>query len=338
MQSRVSARVSARVSTRVILRGHLTLTPVARQALKLIARYPLLAARDLAALLGVPRNKLVAPLRALQTLELIGDNDGLLVLPSGLGLLAGWLRVPARALARYSPWRLRRIGGGYTESVQGLLRLRDHNRRVAQFAAGLREQGVSLQWWDNPLDGEGPTHLGPTRHGHVIPDAIGALRVGTAAHEPAHGPAQSRTRAPGHPPDVTGPKGNARPRVATRPQITMLTLWLEVDRDTMQGQRLRAKLMRYYALQQAWLSRSQRPPVIVFLVDGGESRLQELRRKVRELDARFGMRLPVWFARTDQLRVGRSSALHPLRRVWRTAHASDLMCPFEGDPDGDPSV
>jgi len=121
-------------------------------------------------------------------------------------------------------------------------------------------------------------------------------------------------------------------------QAAMRTLWLEVDRDTMQGQRLRAKLMRYYALQQAWLSRSQRPPVIVFLVDGGESRLQELRRKVRELDARFGMRLPVWFARTDQLRVGRSSALHPLRRVWRTAHASDLMCPFEGDPDDDPSV
>ena len=118
----------------------------------------------------------------------------------------------------------------------------------------------------------------------------------------------------------------------------MRTLWLEVDRDTMQGQRLRAKLMRYYALQQAWLSRSQRPPLIVFLVDGGESRLQELRRKVRELDARFGVRLPVWFARTDQLRVGRSSALHPLRQVWRTAHASDLVCPFEGDPDGDPSA
>ena len=97
-------------------------------------------------------------------------------------------------------------------------------------------------------------------------------------------------------------------------------------------------LLVVYALQQAWLSRSQRPPVIVFLVDGGESRLQELRRKVRELDARFGLRLPVWFARTDQLRVGRSSALHPLRRVWRTAHASDLVCPFEGEPDDDPSA
>ena len=183
----MQSRVSARVNSRAILRGHHTLTPVARQALKLIARYPLLAARDLAALLGVSRNKLVAPLRALQMLELICDHDGLLVLPSGLGLLAGWLRISARALARYSPWRLRRIGSGYAESVQGLLRLRDHNRRVAQFAAGLREQGVSLQGWDNPLDGEGPTQLlSPTRHGHVIPDAIGALRVAVAAPELAH--------------------------------------------------------------------------------------------------------------------------------------------------------
>lgn len=335
----MQSRVSARVNSRAILRGHHTLTPVARQALKLIARYPLLAARDLAALLGVSRNKLVAPLRALQMLELICDHDGLLVLPSGLGLLAGWLRISARALARYSPWRLRRIGSGYAESVQGLLRLRDHNRRVAQFAAGLREQGVSLQGWDNPLDGEGPTQLlSPTRHGHVIPDAIGALRVAVAAHELAHERAQSRTRAPERPPGVTRPKGSTRPRVAMRPQAATRTVWLEVDRDTMQGQRLRAKLMRYYALQQAWLSRSQRLPLIVFLVDGGESRLQELRRKVRELDARFGMRLPVWFARTDQCRVGRFGALHPLRRVWRTAHASDLVCPFEGDSDGDPSA
>lgn len=337
-----------RMHARAIVRGQQTLTPLARSALKLIARYPLLASRDLAALLGVARNKLVAPLRALRTLELVDDHDGLFVLPSGLGLLAGWLRVPARALARYSTWRLRRIGSGYTEGLQSLLRLREHNRRVAQFAAGLRTHLESLQWWDNPLEGEGPTPQSPSRRGHVVPDAIGVFRVGADARTRAHasehalGRAQIRTRGlegaaePTRLYESMRPHGLMRSHVRMHPRVLTRTLWLEVDRDTMQGQRLRAKLMRYYALQQAWLSRSQRPTLILFLVDGGESRLQELRRKLRELDDRFGFRLPVWLARTDQLRAGRSGALNPLRRVWRTAHTSDGVCPFEGEPDGDP--
>ena len=333
-----------RMHARAIVRGQQTLTPLARSALKLIARYPLLAPRDLAALLGVARNKLVAPLRALRALELVDDHDGLWVLPSGLGLLAGWLRVPARALARYSTWRLRRIGGGYTEGLQGLLRLREHNRRVAQFAAGLRTHLESLQWWDNPLEGEGPTPQSLSRRGRVVPDAIGVFRVGAHKHTPQHtttpthtrGRAQIRTRGLDGAAEPTRLYESMRPHVLTRPRVLTRTLWLEVDRDTMQGQRLRAKLMRYYALQQAWLSRSQRPPLILFLVDGGESRLQELRRKLRELDDRFGFRLPVWLARTDQLRAGRSGALNPLRRVWRTAHTSDGVCPFEEEPDGDP--
>lgn len=100
------------------------------------------------------------------------------------------------------------------------------------------------------------------------------------------------------------------------------TFWLEVDRATQRGQALWAKLERYYARP------APAPRLLIVVAEGGEARLQALRRRLRALDAQQHTRLDVRLARADQLEV-RPGDLDPGRPVWRTPHESAPGSPFD---------
>lgn len=192
-----------------LIEAQRTLTPTARAALRAVGRYPLLTARDLAAVLAVRADHAARALRTLSELALIDAQPpaGYALSAGGLALLAGWARCEPREYAALRRWPVREQDGALTVGLEAWRAEAEHTRWLLACLAGLRRygprHGLTLTVWDQWRAEAAP----PGREPAVFPDAAGVVR--TARGERA--------------------------------------FWLEVDRATQRGRALWAKLERYYA-------------------------------------------------------------------------------------------
>jgi hypothetical protein len=100
--------------------------------------------------------------------------------------------------------------------------------------------------------------------------------------------------------------------------------WLEVDRGTTRGARLWEKLRRYYrAGGGAPGLRGRAERILIVVPRDDEARLQQLRRRLRDLDGRYHMQLDVLLTRLDLIEDA-PGRLDPSRKAWRTPYRSEF--------------
>ena len=244
------------------------LGPAGKRTLDLVADWPWIAPRDLAALLGCSRaraSRLVVSLEALGLVARVPAAGGRLAATDrGLAVLARRDRTAVGlARGRWSPAPLDSgVPGGWRD-VRGrnsrqLLRHLDHTAAVHDFIASLAEQARAEGWEVAQLD---PPRRASRyfRHGgrvrSVHPDAFAVLRRG------------------GEP----------------------WAFFLEWERRAVRPSTMAARLapyLRYYASQRPTDDHGVRPAVLVVLRDGIAAH-HFLRVARRELD-RFRVTLPLW--------------------------------------------
>ncbi len=267
---------------------HLHLSARARWLLEILASFPLLSGARLAVVMGVPASQISVDLVALAQQALIEqepDGWGWHLSWRGVQYLAAQVGLSAVRYAESRRWALAAGPVGWRLSLATFTTRRAHTELALQFLVGLRQHG--------PRAGlevlaweflQVPVQAGEgPRLRQLVPDGAGRLRL----------------------------KGSER------------SVWLEIDRGTVQGRALDRKLARYYLVDgpgEGRLGHGTR----IWIVTSDEGRLRSLQRRLCALDARYRTRLDVRLARVDQLQAGRDS-LDPLRPVWRAADRSDFV-------------
>jgi hypothetical protein len=284
-----------------LVRDHQATSVRSRRLLDRVGQYPLIAAGELAVVMGCTGRNVTAGLRELRARGLIEHpaegEHGYVLTWAGLELLAAQAGFGPQEYATLRRWAMRPSQDGPLYSTTAWLATREHTRLILDFLVGLRRHGASaglhLARWDHVqclyefhADDESPAaaRLRPT-YVRVIPDASGVMMVSGRA----------------------------------------LEFWLEVDRHTVRGQALTDKLKRYFEAHRAWWSR--RPRLLVLVKPDDEARLQALRRRFQELNDAYHTRLDVRLARADLLRDAQGR-LDPTRPAWRTAEDNTFVSAF----------
>jgi hypothetical protein len=282
-----------------LVRWQLTLKAQWRWILRCVGNYPLLSVTDLALVMGISKARASLGLDALRVeglVERCPDHVGHVLAWAGVAFLAAQAGFPPDQYAEMRRWPVACDESGRPRySVEALLAHADHTNLILRILVGLRrsgpQHGILLTTWDHVLCMETfPDHRRERGVHRAIPDATGRVQS---------------------------------------PDGTIITFWLEIDRGTVQGRALTRKLSRYYAvsgLGRDVRGRGQRILIVVEADD--EARLVKIQRRIRGLDERYRVRLDVRLTRADLLNVGRGW-LDPLRPVWRTAHASEFVSPFD---------
>jgi len=282
-----------------LVRWQLSLKAQWRWILRCVGNYPLLSVTDLALVMGISKARASLGLAALRREGLVGcrpDHIGHVLTWEGVALVAAQVGFPPDRYAELRRWPVACGEDGRARySVEALLAHADHTELILRFLTGLRrfgpQYGVLLTTWDHVLCVETfPDHQRERGVHRAIPDASGRVQL---------------------------------------PDGATIACWLEVDRGTIQGRALTQKLTRYYAV--GGLQRDIRarvPRLLIVVAPGDETRLLKLQRRIRDMDERYQVRLNARITRADLLGVGRGW-LDPLRSVWRTAHTSDFVSPFD---------
>lgn len=285
----------------------LTTRALGRELLERAGLYLLATADALADVIGVDAGDVHRELGRLARAGLLVREaaPGFGCAPSarGLRLLAALAGLTPERYARARHWPVWTDAQGEVQlRLAGVLRQRAHDRQVLRVLRGLRQLrgDVTLAAWAHGAGVREQLRGGRDLPAGLIPDARFTLR----AFEPG------------------------------RAQWVDTACWLEVDRSTMQGPALRAKLRRYYQLRRDRLGLRGRPERLLIIVPADdEARLQLFRRRLRELDGRHEARLDAWVTRWDLIRRGGVDDL--TQPIWRTAHDPVLRCAVRtGRPDG----
>ena len=261
------------------------LKPAEKRALDLLADWPWLLQRDLAALLGLSEtriSRLVNPLQGFGLATSPAVSGGRLALSDrGLALLARRDRASVGvARRRWSvapiddakPMDWRNLTGGRSRQ---LLRNTEHTAAVHGFLAALARQARTLGWETAQLD---PPHRASRHFRHdaalrsVNPDAFGVLRRGPAAW----------------------------------------AFFLEWERRAVRPATMTQRLapyLRYYSSHRPTDDHGVRPQVLV-VFDGDIPATHFLALAEREM-ARAGVRVPLWVSNRNAI-----DALGPLGRAW----------------------
>jgi hypothetical protein len=273
-----------------------------RVVLERVGLYPLTNASGLADLLGADAGDVRRTLSGLARQGLVQREPdgahGCVLSPRGLALLAALSGLPPARYARERYWAVQVAADGTVQvALAAYQRQRQHDQEVWRFLRALRHmdprRGLVLTEWQHGAAIRERLREGPDHEVQLIPDARFTLRA-------------------------TGP----RPE-----QWVETTCWLEIDRHTMEGQALRRKLQRYHRLRRDQIGLRGRPERLLFVVPAGdEGRVQTLRRRLRELDARHAVRLDAWVTRWDLIR--HAGVDDPTRPIWRTAHEPELRSSF----------
>jgi hypothetical protein len=284
-----------------LVRDHATLSLRARRLLDRIGQYPLIRVDELAIVMGCGAQNATDGLHELKRSGLIEhpapSEVGYVLTWRGLSLLAAQAGSAPIEYARLRRWPIRVEAGEARYSAESWLAARDHTRIVLEFLVGLRRSGPRAHWrlvhWDHVYClRESPTGVAASVAGlraplwRVIPDAAGTMQLA----------------------------GRLTPR--------LVDFWLEVDRGTIQGQALTAKLARY-----CQVSANQRPRLLIVVKRDDEARLQTVRRRLNALDAQYRAGLDVRLTRVDLLSEG-PRRLDPTRNVWRTLSCGDFVSAF----------
>ena len=277
----LAAAAAARRALPVLLK------PAEKRALDLLADWPWLLQRDLAALLAVSEtriSRLVNPLQGFGLATRPTAAGGRLALTGrGLALLARRDRASVGvARRRWSvnpiddakPVDWRNVSGGRSRQ---LLRNTEHTAAVHGFLAALARQSRALAWDTAQLD---PPHRASRHFRHdgtlrsVNPDAFGVLRRGPATW----------------------------------------AFFLEWERRAVRpatmAQRL-APYLRYYSSHRPTDDHGVRPQVLV-VFDGDIPATHFLALAEKEM-ARAGVEIPLWVSHREAV-----ESLGPLGRAWQT--------------------
>ncbi len=292
---------------------HLQVSWLGRELLETIGRYPLLAPRELAAVLSVTRANIYGTLSALAQRELItrlaGDEPGYVLTGRGVALLAAQAGFAVHTYAELRRWPLqwawREGRRELVYCIEALMVNKAHTRLVTEFMLGLlalahSEPRFTLAHWDREylyLLTDHHLRNGPNKKpAWVVPDAVGAVRIASQPDRDDDG-------------EVT-------------------EFWLEVDRGSTRGRQLWRKLARYYEARAG----QGLPRLLIVVERGDEARAQALRRRLNTLNALHGRRLDVLITRVDLLEVSRGQ-FDPARKVWRRPERWDeLSYAFHGLP------
>ncbi|MDE2683220.1 MAG: replication-relaxation family protein, partial [Chloroflexota bacterium] len=266
------------------------LAPAEKRALDLVADWPWLSRRDLAALMGVsePRaSQVVVSLESHGLLARPPGGSGRIVLTDlGLAVLArrdrasvaaAWKRSSVAPVDEGKPLHWRNVSGGRSRQ---LLRNLDHTAAVHGFIANLAAQARSLGWEVTQLD---PPHRASRHFRHrdgprsVNPDAFGLLR---------RGPDNSEAWA----------------------------FFLEWERRAVRPATMADRLapyLRYYPTQRPTDDHGVRPALLVVFDD--DIAAGHFLRLAEERMAHAGVNVPLWVSDQDTLQ-----SMGPLGLAWRT--------------------
>ncbi|MCC7362061.1 MAG: hypothetical protein IT317_21430 [Anaerolineales bacterium] len=290
-----------------LLTVHSSLSINARSLLDRIGQYPLIAADDLAIVMACTPSNVRAGLQELKAdalVERVSPDNGHILTWLGLCLLAAQIGLPPVEYARLRSWPVRRTATGAEYAVGWLDRVRAHTTLILDFLVGLCCYGppqLSLVRWDHvQCLFDLPERTAPAPE--AVPDGLRAVV-----------------------PDAAGVVSIQQSSEGCREQA----FWLEVDRSSVHGQKLRDKLARYYQCGGRWDGLAGNLPRLLILVErGGEGRLRSLQRRLSEMNAQYRSTLDVRLSRADLL-ADQQGRLNPVKPAWRTVASSEFVSAFE---------
>ena len=269
------------------------------EVLKRIGLYPLIRGDDLAVILGWDGSSVHRDLRDLRTRGLIEPPEaaGQGLTWRGLALLAYQAGFEPNRYAALRGWPVKQDEAGHDQlSLDAWLAHRQHTEITLAFLVGLCRFGppahLRLAEWDHTPWPE--CFPGDAHPRQLIPDGRGLVLART--------PAQTR--------------------------ISETAFWLEVDRATVNGRRLTAKLARYYAVggpRPGMQGRAER--LLIVVPANNEGRLRLFCRRFRKLDQFYAVKLDVRITRLDLLDAG-YDRINPTLPVWRTPYSSTFLPAF----------
>ncbi len=289
-----------------LVRLHGQLSLHARELLDRVGQYPLLGSTNMAAVMGCTQRHVRSGLAELREAGLTQPMTGGYVITwRGLSLLAAQAGIEPATYGRLRGWPIRHEDNDLVYSVKALRAALEHTRLLMDFLVGLRkygpDAGLRLKHWQ---------HMHFARpfitHSKFPADDIDTIRWVM--------------------PDATGTV-----QLLDHDQVLRgeLDFWLEVDRGTVQGSALGAKLQRYCDALATWPGLSQRGPRLLLLMEHrDEARLQNVRRRMLGLRHTLGARLDVRLTRADLLSAGRAG-LNPTLHAWRNLYSNDFVRAFD---------
>lgn len=301
-----------------LVRLHLEVSEFGRWLLDRIGDYPLLAPGELALVTGYSIQHIHKGMAALSGLRLIEprsieNRTGYVLAGEGIALVAAQAGHTAEEYAALRCWPVQREGGALRYSTAALEKSQAHTRLVWEFLLGLRRAArkdarLRLVNWDHVqrphvfYDSRRPPQPGKRLPlTQITPDAVGRLRL--------------------YAPDTKSAFSMAH-HVDTE-------FWLEVDRGSHEGRRLREKLANYFRARNGrW---GPLPRLLVVVERDAEGRARLLARRWNALAERYGTQPDALITRVDLMEM--PPGLDPLRKVWRRPEQMDeFVYAFDGLP------